>query len=87
MRKKLGERRHCFFVTSIDEKTLGGQTPEHVVMSEGFDQFFPGSIFQIERWGLVFLVNQSVNATMSTVAVGIDVRIPRSALRLISATV
>ena len=58
--KKFGQRGHCLLVSAIDKKTLSSQTPEHVVMAKGIDQFFPGCIAQVEIRGIVIIVNQPV---------------------------
>ena len=75
-RGRLGEKilecGHCLLVNAIDKKTLGSQAPEHVIMAQGIDQFFPRSIDQIKGRGIVPFVNKTVDPPMLTVAVRVE---------------
>ena len=87
MGKKFGQRGHCLLVTPIDKKTLGGQTPEHVVMAEGFDQPGPGGIEEAEGRGIVIFVNKTVDAPMLTIAVRVEVGVTPTGLGSIATSV
>ncbi len=87
MRKELGQRGDRLLVATIDKKALSGQAPEHIVMAQGIDHFFPVGIVQSETLSIVTLVDQTVYSPMLTIAVRVDVGVPGTGLGCVTSTV
>jgi hypothetical protein len=52
-------------------------------MAKGFEQFFPGRIIQIEIWGIIILINKTIDPAVLTIPVWINMGISGPALGII----